>query len=81
MGESHPSLGSLPVALKCDDGLPRTVLFRWVKDSAELSENSLKIQVARAAYEGSREDCNKTKKKKKQKKLFPAGCEIYRSRK
>lgn len=60
MGESHPSLGSLPVALKCDDGLPRTVLFRWVKDSAELSENSLKIQVARAAYEGSREDCNKT---------------------
>lgn len=44
----------------CLDGLKTQLNF----------ENSLKIQVARAAYEGSREDCNKTKKKKKNKKNF-----------
>lgn len=49
-GRFHPSLGSLPVVRKSDD-LPRTVLWTRINDSVELSENSLKIRVARASYE------------------------------
>lgn len=46
--------------------------FRQINDSAELSENSLKTQVASVSNEGYRKDSNKTKKIP-----FPDGCETY----